>query len=129
MWNRIVVCAAAALAVYAADVHYTITSIAGTNDVGDGGSAVTAQLAGAEGLAVDSNGNVYIADHLDHRIRKVTAATGIISTVGGTGLAGVLDRPYDVALADGVVYVADFEIEVHTQFANRLLTASNDIIL
>ncbi|MFJ4769427.1 RICIN domain-containing protein [Streptomyces uncialis] len=54
---------------------------------GDGGPAVSAQLNRPYGVAVDSAGDVYIADADNHRIRKVTA-DGKISTVAGTGVAG-----------------------------------------
>jgi sugar lactone lactonase YvrE len=54
---------------------------------GDGGQATTAQLIDPTGVAVDSMGNLYIADALSHRIRKVSPA-GVISTVAGTGTPG-----------------------------------------
>jgi len=53
---------------------------------GDGGAATAAQLNFAWGVATDAAGNLYIADQLNCRIRKVTPA-GIISTIGGTGIA------------------------------------------
>jgi hypothetical protein len=59
---------------------YTIQTIAGSSLVGDGVSALNAQLSDAEGLALDSQGNVYIADPSNHRVRKVNAA-GMIQTV------------------------------------------------
>ena len=40
------------------------------------------------GVAVDSNGNIYIADTSNNRIRKVNSTTGIITTVAGNGTAG-----------------------------------------
>ena len=52
-----------------------------TTSVGDGGPATNAVLTSPQGVAVDSTGNVYIADSGDCRIRKVT--NGIISTVAG----------------------------------------------
>jgi trimeric autotransporter adhesin len=54
---------------------------------GDGEPASAAQLSSPYGVAVDSAGNLYIADTGNHRIRKVTT-TGIISTVAGNGTEG-----------------------------------------
>ena len=67
-----------------------ITTVAGTGFYGysgDGGAATGAQINGPVGLAVDSQGNLYIADSSNHRIRKVNTG-GIITTVAGTGFAG-----------------------------------------
>jgi hypothetical protein len=51
---------------------------------GDGGLAVNALLYGPLGMAVDSKGNVFIADYYNCLVREVTATTGIITTVAGT---------------------------------------------
>jgi DNA-binding CsgD family transcriptional regulator/sugar lactone lactonase YvrE len=67
-----------------------ITTFAGTGtagNIGDGGPAVQAQLDLPQGLAVDSAGNVYIADTLNHRVRRV-GTDGMITTFAGTGQAG-----------------------------------------
>jgi sugar lactone lactonase YvrE len=65
-----------------------IRTVAGpTNGFGgDGGSAVLAKLDYPTSIAIDSNGNLYIADQRNHRIRRVDARTGIIKTVAGNGL-------------------------------------------
>jgi uncharacterized protein (TIGR03437 family) len=55
---------------------------------GDDALAVAARLNGPQGLAVDAAGNLYIADRINNRIRKVTATTGIITTVAGNGQLG-----------------------------------------
>jgi len=55
---------------------------------GDGGPAGSAILNHAEAVAVDSAGNLYIADTINHRIRKVDAATGLIYTIAGNGTSG-----------------------------------------
>jgi sugar lactone lactonase YvrE len=63
-----------------------ITTVAGTGEEGfsgDGGPATQAKLNRPEGLAVDTAGNLFIADLLNHRIRKVTP-DGIITTVAGS---------------------------------------------
>ncbi len=68
-----------------------ITTFAGTGTQGysgDNGPATAAQLDSPQGLTLDATNNLYIADTHNHRIRKITAATGIITTIAGTGLPG-----------------------------------------
>jgi trimeric autotransporter adhesin len=68
-----------------------ITTVAGNGTagfLGDGGPATSAELNGAVRIAIDGVGNLYIADFSNQRIRKVDAATGIITTVAGNGTAG-----------------------------------------
>jgi len=66
-----------------------ITTVAGSSTSGsfsgDGGQATSAALAYPCGIALDSAGNLYIADYYNDRIRKVTVSTGIITTYAGTG--------------------------------------------
>jgi uncharacterized protein (TIGR03437 family) len=72
---------------------------------GDGGVATSAQLNGPEDLAVDSAGNVYIADTRNNKVRKV-ATNGTISNFGA---AATFSFPYGIATdAAGNVYVAEF---------------------
>ncbi|WP_316193041.1 hypothetical protein [Bradyrhizobium sp. SZCCHNRI1029] len=69
-----------------------ITTIAGTGargSGGDGGPAVAADLHFPEGLAVDRGGNVFVADTVNRRIRRVDAVTGQIATYAGIGGVGV----------------------------------------
>jgi len=98
--------------------NYAIDTVAGSDWVGDGGSATTALLIQAEGVAADGSGNLYIADAGDHRVRKV-ASNGVIQTVAGTGIRGFsgdggpaaqaqLNSPYGLALdGQGYLYIAD----------------------
>ena len=66
----------------------TITTFAGGgSSFGDGGPATSAQLRSPYGVAVDGQGNVYIADFPDHRVRKVSPG-GTITTFAGTGAGG-----------------------------------------
>ena len=70
-----------------------ISTAAGTGQdgfAGDGKLALTAMLSGPVAATVDTSGNLYIADTGNHRIRRVDANTGIISTVAGNGIAGFL---------------------------------------
>ena len=98
-----------------------ITTVAGNGVAGasgDGGSAVSASLNAPEGVAVDSTGNIYIADFDNDLVRKVNSA-GIITTLVGTGVTGFsgdggqatrsqLNSPADVVLdAAGNLYIAD----------------------
>ena len=103
-----------------------ITTVAGTGTAGyvagqDGGPATSAELNHPESVAVDGAGNLYIADYLNNRIRKVTASTGIITTVAGTGTGGYvagqdgglatsaeIKSPLGVAVdSAGNLYIAD----------------------
>ncbi len=63
-----------------------ITTVAGgASFIGDGASALEASLFNPEELAVDPGGNVFVADRDNHRVRRVDASTGVITTVAGTG--------------------------------------------
>ena len=71
-----------------------ITTVAGnsTNGFsGDGGLATSAELSAPQGVAVDSQGNLFIADNGNNRIREVNLSTGVISTVAGGGSSGLGD--------------------------------------
>ena len=99
----------------------TISTIAGNGAPGfsgDSSAATSAQLNLPFNLALDGSGNIYVADRLNNRIRKVNAA-GIITTVAGTNTAGYngdeivadtaqLNGPVGVAIDRyGNIYVAD----------------------
>jgi sugar lactone lactonase YvrE len=101
------------------DTNGVITTVAGTNKSGfsgDGGTATNAMLYSPAGVAVDSSGNLYIADYSNNRIRKVDT-NGVITTVAGGGSggdggaatsAGLFD-PSGVALdAFGDLFIADY---------------------
>ena len=65
--------------------------MAGTGEVGfggEGGPATEALLASPFAVALDGAGNLFIADTSNNRIRRVDAATGVITTVAGTGERG-----------------------------------------
>jgi uncharacterized protein (TIGR03437 family) len=102
-----------------AETTFRITTVAGSNFVGDGGLATSATLNAAEGLATDAAGNLYIADSTGHRIRRVDRQ-GNITTIAGNGSAGfrgdggpaaqaILSSPYGLAFDPaGNLLVADF---------------------
>jgi len=97
-----------------------ISTVAGNGlpgSSGDGGLAVNASLSNMLGLALDSAGNLYIADSGNRRVRKVTSA-GIISTIAGTGVQGFsgdggpatsaqLNTPASIIFSAGNLYIAD----------------------
>lgn len=102
-----------------------VANCCGIGALGDGGPALSATLDFPNGLAVDHAGNLYISEGLHYRVRKVSASTGIITTVAGNGTAGspgaapigdggpatsAVITPNNVAL-DGVgnIYVSDGE--------------------
>jgi sugar lactone lactonase YvrE len=86
---------------------------------GDGKTAVQAQLNFPTAVAVDREGNLYIADTMNHRVRMVDSETGIISTLAGTGQArfsgdggpahqAALSEPAALAVDEaGRLYIAD----------------------
>ena len=99
-----------------------ITTVAGNGIygyAGDGGLATSSELAAPLDVAVDINGNLFIADTYNQRIRKVMAATGIISTFAGIGSSGnsgdggdatsaFLGGPAGVAMdIEGNLFIAD----------------------
>ena len=68
-----------------------ITTLSGTGTAGftgDGGPAGNAQLNVPIGLCLDAAGNLYIGDYGNQRIRKISKATGFITTIAGTGVSG-----------------------------------------
>jgi uncharacterized protein (TIGR03437 family) len=103
---------------------------------GDGGQARGAELNNPNGIAFDAAGNFYIADTDNHRIRKVTASTGVINTFAGIGtntaFAGdggpatkaELNHPKGVAVdAAGNVYIADtFNNRIRMVTPNGIIT-------
>jgi uncharacterized protein (TIGR03437 family) len=122
-----------------------ITTVAGTGTrgfTGDGGPGASAQIRNAAGVAVDGNGNVFVADLGNGRIRKVDAA-GIITTFAGTGTAGAsgdggpalsgqLNNPFGMTTdAAGNLYIADrnnFKIRKISPPALPSIRTSNSVL-
>ena len=112
-----------------------IATLAGDGELrfgGDNGPAGSAQLYDPYGIAVDSAGNVYIADTLNNRIRKVS--NGVITTVAGNGTPGFsgdngpaisaqLSAPIGVAVdSAGNLYIADVNNYRVRKVSNGVIT-------
>jgi sugar lactone lactonase YvrE len=115
-----------------------ISTAAGTGTqgyAGDGGPATGAELSGLQSVTPDYGGNLYIADGANQRIRKLTAGTGVITTVVGNGTAGYsgdggpatsaeINVPEDAALdSTQNLYIAD---EANNRI--RMVSAASGII-
>jgi uncharacterized protein (TIGR03437 family) len=97
---------------------YSISTIAGSDWVGENVPATSAVLIQAEGIAADNFGNIYISDAGNHRVRCI-ASNGLIRTIAGNGTAGFsgdngpasaaqLNSPYGLAFDfAGNLYIAD----------------------
>ncbi|HEV3256507.1 MAG TPA: hypothetical protein VG013_06495 [Gemmataceae bacterium] len=93
-----------------ADVKGTVTTIAGTGkkgDGGDGGPALKAEFNAPHSFALAANGDIYLADTLNNRVRKITKK-GVVSAFAGTGKAGFAGDGGPAARADfhGIYCVA-----------------------
>ena len=108
------------------DTNGIITTVAGSSGVGgfsgDGGPATSARLNLPTSVAVDPAGNLYIADSLNSRIRKVSV-NGTITTIagngniaytgdGGSSTDASLHFPNDVKVSGGKIYIADTQNNV-----------------
>ena len=110
----------------------TVAGIGTPGSLGDNGPATSAQLNQPTGVAVDSLGNVYIADSGNNKVRRVSGVT--ITTVAGNGTAGFggdngpavaaqLSSPQSVALdANGNLYIADSSNQRVRVVSNQMIT-------
>ncbi len=120
-----------------AQVSYNISTAAGNGFAGffgDGKAATSAELNTPIAVAVDSSGNLYIADSANNRIRKVAKSGGLISTIAGNGTpqfagdngaatSASLNTPYGLAVdSSGNVYIGDL-----LNYAVRKVTPSGTI--
>jgi uncharacterized protein (TIGR03437 family) len=108
----------ASAAVSAPGVVYTIATLAGSASIGDGGLATNAQIGNIQGIALDRQGNRYLSD-TDHSLIRRIDAKGVITSIGGTGVAGYggdggpasaahVNLPYGLAAdLNGNLYIAD----------------------
>ena len=113
----------------------TIVNTSGTGGYsGDKGLATSAKISGPAGILVDNNGNIYFADNNNSRIRRVDAATKIITTIAGNGIAdfsGDSGEPTNASLnypekfafdSKGVLYIADVYNFRIREVKNNLIT-------
>ena len=113
-----------------------ITTVAGNGLAygGDGNAATNAQLTWPEGSAMDSSGNLFVADTYACVVRKVAAGTGIISTAAGNGICGYnndnisatsaeLNYPQGVAVdSSGNLYIADADNQRIRKVSGGIIT-------
>jgi len=93
-----------------------VTTFAGSGTAGVvDGTGVAASINGPVGMTTDGS-CLYVADQINHKIRKIVIATGIVSTVAGTGVAGAVDGtgtaasfnfPYGITNDGTNLYVSD----------------------
>jgi streptogramin lyase len=97
--------------------------VAGTGKpgfTGNGGPAKEATLSGPKGIAIDADGNVWLADTESHSVRRFNARTGNLELMAGTGKKGnggdgdplqcAMARLHGIFVdADGAVYIGDSE--------------------
>jgi DNA-binding beta-propeller fold protein YncE len=117
---------------------WIITTVVGTGERGfggDGGPAKSAVLNGPFDVGFDADGNLYFSDTFNHRIRRVDAQTGIITTCAGSGEAGYsgdrgpairaqLNEPYGIAVDHAAnAYITDR----HNHCVRRLDSATGVI--
>ncbi|MEY2661380.1 MAG: hypothetical protein RLZZ123_2552 [Pseudomonadota bacterium] len=98
---------------------WVVTTLAGTGAIYPltNGTAATATFSSPYGIAIDTNGNIYLADYNNNRIRKINpagvvstlAGSGALSAVDGSGATATFSYAYGVAVdTSGHVYVADY---------------------
>ena len=103
------------------DANGVMSTLAGTGEfgyTGDGGQALDTAWGGPKAIRCDHDGNLLVVDTENHAIRRIDAATGIVTTVAGGHLGGEgdggpadeagMDRPHGADVdADGNIYIAD----------------------
>jgi hypothetical protein len=143
---RVINAATGVITTIAGNINSTVCA-ARSDSVGDGCPATQATLNQPQGVTVDGSANLYIADTYNHRIRELNTATGIISTIAGSGYtqpngtggyngnnmqAGLaeLNFPYAVAFdLAGDMYIPDSQNEFvrEVQATGGVVTANSNM--
>ncbi len=101
------------------DLIETVVGTGAASFGGDGGQGTAASLNNPRDVEFGPDGKLYIADEMNHRVRRFDPATGIVTTVAGNGTAGFsgddgpataarLNRPTGIEFdGDGLLYIAD----------------------
>lgn len=113
-----------------------VSTIAGSTSGYEDGANSVAKFNGPNGLTLDSSQNIYVADYLNHKIRKITPA-GVVSTIAGStggyedGEASVAKfyLPIDVAIdTSGNIFVVDFANDRIRKITNGVLEVSDNVL-
>ncbi|MBV9504417.1 MAG: SMP-30/gluconolactonase/LRE family protein [Acidobacteriia bacterium] len=105
------------------------TGTSGSTNDNNGSAATSAQLAAPTGLAIDSSNNIYIGDTTNHTVLKVTAATGIISTIGGTAGSSGTTNENNGSLATAALLNAPSALAVDSSNNVYIADSSNHVVM
>ena len=96
----------------------TVTTFAGSSQGYADASGIASKFDSPSGVCPDNNGNLYVADRYNHKIRKIVIATGVVSTFAGstsgyadgTGILAKFSEPFAICFDNmGNLYVADYQ--------------------
>ncbi len=90
----------------------TVAGLGSAGYSGNNGPATTAAFNFPLGVALDAQHNIYIADYLNNRVRKVTALTGIVTSIAGIGIANITGNG-GLATSATLLYPHGVQIEVN----------------
>ena len=107
-------------------VHETVAGLETAGFSGDGGPASAAELNAPQGVAVGQNGDVYVADTQNNRIRRISAVDGVITTFAGTGSTsfngnGLFRTSANIASPTSLAFDSAGNLFVTTYFGGLIL--------
>jgi hypothetical protein len=117
-------------------VTNVVSTVAGRGEAGfsgDGGPATQARLFLPVHIVFDGAGNLYIADQLNHRVRRVAAASGVITTVAGTGTSGfngdgIPGAQASLSFPSGLALLPDGSLAIADQGNHRVRRLAQGVI-